>query len=61
MTGLVLAKMDGTAKGGAIFGIREVLPVPVKFLGVGEGLEDLEPFRVEAFVDAILGATGKGT
>ena len=54
VTGLILAKMDGTAKGGAVFGIRSVLPVPVKFLGVGEGLEDLEPFRVESYVDAIL-------
>lgn len=54
VTGLILAKMDGTAKGGAVFGIREVLPVPVKFLGVGEGLEDLEPFAIEAYVDAIL-------
>lgn len=54
VTGLILAKMDGTAKGGALFGIRDVLPVPVKFLGLGEGLEDLEPFRVEPYVDAIL-------
>ena len=54
VTGLILAKMDGTAKGGAVFGIREVMPVPVKFLGTGEGLDDLEAFRVEAFVDAIL-------
>ncbi|MGE3173143.1 MAG: signal recognition particle-docking protein FtsY [Planctomycetota bacterium] len=54
VTGLVLAKMDGTAKGGAVFGIRSVLPVPVKFLGVGEGVEDLETFAVEPFVDAIL-------
>jgi len=54
ITGLILAKMDGTAKGGAVFGIRDVLPVPVKFLGVGEGVEDLEPFRVESYVDAIL-------
>ncbi|MBL9079148.1 MAG: signal recognition particle-docking protein FtsY [Planctomycetes bacterium] len=54
VTGLILAKMDGTAKGGAVFGIRSVLPVPVKFLGLGEGLDDLEPFRVEPFVDAIL-------
>ncbi len=54
VTGLILAKMDGTAKGGAVFGIRSVLPVPVKFVGIGEGLEDLEPFRVEAFVEAIL-------
>jgi fused signal recognition particle receptor len=42
VTGLILAKMDGTAKGGSVFGIREVLPVPVKFLGAGEALEDLE-------------------
>jgi fused signal recognition particle receptor len=54
VTGLILAKMDGTAKGGAVFGIREKLPLPVKYLGVGEGLEDLEPFHSEEFVDAIL-------
>lgn len=54
VSGLILAKMDGTAKGGALFGIRDVLPVPVKFLGLGEGLDDLEPFRVEGYVDAIL-------
>ncbi len=54
VTGLVLSKMDGTAKGGAIFGIRRVLPVPVKFLGTGEGVEDLEVFTVDGFVDAIL-------
>jgi len=54
VTGLILAKMDGTAKGGAVFGIREHLPLPVKYIGVGEGLEDLEPFQPEEFVDAIL-------
>ena len=54
VTGLILAKMDGTAKGGALFGIREVLPVPVKFLGVGEGIDDLEKFVVQDYVDAIL-------
>ena len=54
VSGLILAKMDGTAKGGAVFGIRSVLPVPVKFLGVGEGVEDLEQFAVEPYVDAIL-------
>ncbi len=54
VSGLILAKMDGTAKGGALFGIRDVLPVPVKFLGVGEGIDDLEPFTVQGFVDAIL-------
>ena len=54
VTGLILAKMDGTAKGGAVFGIREKLTIPVKYIGVGEQLEDLEPFSVEGFVDAIL-------
>ena len=54
VSGLILAKMDGTAKGGALFGIRDVLPIPVKFIGVGEGIDDLEPFRVQAFVDALL-------
>ena len=54
VTGLILAKMDGTAKGGAVFGIRSALPVPVKFLGVGEGVDDLEAFAVEPYVDAIL-------
>ena len=54
ISGLILAKMDGTAKGGALFGIRDALPVPVKFLGVGEGIDDLEPFAVQDFVDAIL-------
>ncbi|MCB9877288.1 MAG: signal recognition particle-docking protein FtsY [Planctomycetes bacterium] len=54
VSGLILAKMDGTAKGGALFGIRSVLPVPVKFLGVGEGIDDLEPFVATDYVDAIL-------
>ncbi len=54
VTGLILAKMDGTAKGGAVFGIRKDLPLPVKFIGVGEGIDDLEPFNAEQFVDAIL-------
>ena len=54
ISGLILAKMDGTAKGGALFGIRDQLPVPVKFLGVGEGIDDLEPFSVQGFVKAIL-------
>ncbi len=54
ISGLILAKMDGTAKGGALFGIRDALPVPVKFLGVGEGIDDLEAFVVKDFVEAIL-------
>ena len=54
VTGLVLAKMDGTAKGGFVFGIREAVPLPVKFIGVGESIDDLEPFDAKGFVDAIL-------
>jgi fused signal recognition particle receptor len=53
VTGLFLAKMDGTAKGGAVFGIREELPLPVKFLGVGETVDDIEPFSAAGFVDAL--------
>lgn len=54
LTGLVLAKLDGTAKGGAILGIVEALRVPVHFLGLGEGLEDLAPFSPSAFAAALL-------
>ncbi len=59
VTGMILAKMDGTAKGGAVFGIRRELPLPVKFIGVGEGIEDMEPFAAEDFVDAILSFDGE--
>jgi fused signal recognition particle receptor len=52
-SGIVLAKLDGTAKGGAIFGIKRKLGLPVKFIGVGEKLEDLEPFDPDAYVEAL--------
>jgi fused signal recognition particle receptor len=52
-TGIILAKLDGTAKGGAIFAIKNKLGLPVKFVGVGEKLEDLEPFDPEAYVEAL--------
>jgi fused signal recognition particle receptor len=52
-SGIVLAKLDGTAKGGAIFGIKRKLDLPVKFVGVGEKLEDLEPFDPDAYVEAL--------
>ena len=48
-----LAKRDGTAKGGAIFGIKQKLNLPVKFVGVGEKLEDLEPFDPDGYVEAL--------
>jgi fused signal recognition particle receptor len=53
VTGLVLTKLDGTAKGGVIAALAKRRPLPVRFIGVGEGLEDLQPFRVDEFVDAL--------
>lgn len=52
-TGIILAKLDGSAKGGAIFGIKQKLDLPVKFVGVGEQLDDLEPFDPDTFVEAL--------
>lgn len=52
-TGIILAKLDGTAKGGAIFAIKRKLNLPVKFIGVGEKLEDLEPFDPDTFIEAL--------
>ncbi|MBI2922925.1 MAG: signal recognition particle-docking protein FtsY [Planctomycetes bacterium] len=54
VTGLVLAKLDGTAKGGVVVAIEEQLRLPVKFVGVGEKLEDLEVFDPDSFVEALL-------
>ncbi|WP_026917639.1 signal recognition particle-docking protein FtsY [Gordonia shandongensis] len=54
LTGVVLTKLDGTAKGGIVFRIQEELGVPVKLVGLGEGADDLAPFEPEAFVDALL-------
>jgi fused signal recognition particle receptor len=52
-SGIILTKLDGTAKGGAIFAIKKRLALPVKYIGVGEKLEDLQPFDPEAYVDAL--------
>jgi fused signal recognition particle receptor len=52
-SGIILSKLDGTAKGGAIFAIKQKLDLPVKFIGVGEKLEDLEPFDPDAYVEAL--------
>ena len=54
ITGVVLTKLDGTAKGGIVFQVQEELGVPVKLVGLGEGADDLAPFEVESFVDALL-------
>ncbi len=55
VTGLILTKLDGTAKGGVIAAIAKAHPIPVRFIGVGEGLDDLRPFIAEDFVAALLG------
>jgi len=53
ITGLILTKLDGTAKGGVVFQIVNKFKIPVKFIGVGEGIEDLQPFNSEDFINAI--------
>ena len=55
ITGIVLTKLDGTAKGGIVVAVQRELGVPVKLVGLGEGLDDLAPFEPATFVDAILG------
>jgi fused signal recognition particle receptor len=54
VTGLVLTKLDGTAKGGVIAAIARAYKIPVRFIGVGEAVDDLQPFSAEEFVDALL-------
>ncbi len=56
VTGIVLTKLDGTARGGVAIAVEQELGIPVKYIGVGEGVEDLIPFEPEAFVDALLGS-----
>jgi fused signal recognition particle receptor len=56
VTGIVLTKLDGTARGGIVVAIERDLGIPVKFVGVGEGVEDLIAFDPEAFVDSLLDA-----
>jgi len=55
VTGIVLTKLDGTAKGGIVIAVQRQLGVPVKLVGLGEGADDLAPFEVDVFVDALLG------
>ena len=54
VTGVVLTKLDGTAKGGITFAIAHKLGIPIRYIGVGEGIDDLRPFDAEAFVDSLL-------
>jgi len=54
VTGIILTKLDGTAKGGAVLRVQSELGLPVRWIGVGEGVDDLEPFDRERFVERIL-------
>jgi fused signal recognition particle receptor len=53
ITGIVLTKLDGTAKGGIVIAIKNELSIPVKFIGVGEGIDDLQPFNAKEFIEGI--------
>jgi len=55
LTGLVITKLDGTAKGGVLAAIARTRPIPVYFIGIGEKIEDLQPFKADEFVEALLG------
>lgn len=54
VTGLVLSKLDGTAKGGVIAAIAEARPIPIRYIGIGEGIDDLRPFIANEFIDAMI-------
>jgi fused signal recognition particle receptor len=53
LTGIALTKLDGTAKGGVIFALANQLGLPIRFIGVGEAIEDLQDFDAQTFVDAL--------
>ena len=55
LTGIVLTKLDGTARGGIVVAIHRILQIPIQWVGLGEGLEDLVPFDPQAFVEGMLG------
>ena len=55
LTGLTITKLDGTAKGGVLLAIARRLALPVRFIGIGEGIDDLLPFDAKAYVDALVG------
>ena len=60
VSGIALTKLDGTAKGGIIFALSKKLGIPVRFIGVGEGIDDLQPFEANAFIEALFGESHKG-
>jgi len=56
ITGIALTKLDGTAKGGVVFAIGEQIKRPIRYIGIGEGVEDLRPFNAREFVNALFSA-----
>jgi len=61
VTGLCLTKLDGTAKGGVIFAIARKLGLPIRFIGIGESVDDLRPFQAEQFIKALFAGDDSGT
>ena len=55
VTAMAVTKLDGTAKGGVVIGISDQFKIPVKYIGLGEGIEDLQVFRKKEFVDSLFG------
>jgi fused signal recognition particle receptor len=60
LTGITVTKLDGSAKGGILLAIANALHVPVRYIGIGESAEDMQPFVATEFVDALLASSGKG-
>ena len=61
LTGMTLTKLDGTAKGGIVFAMAETLNIPIRFIGIGESIEDLQPFDATEFIDALFDASTETT
>ena len=59
VTGLILTKLDGTSKGGVVVRIAKELNIPLRYIGVGEQIEDLRPFRAGEFVEALFAPNGR--
>ncbi|MGH8475033.1 MAG: signal recognition particle-docking protein FtsY, partial [Methylococcales bacterium] len=53
LTGIALTKLDGTAKGGMIFALAKRFGIPIRYIGIGEGIDDLQDFNAESFIDAL--------
>jgi fused signal recognition particle receptor len=61
VTGVALTKLDGTAKGGVVLAVKKSLDIPIKLIGIGEGIDDLRPFNAREFVDALFERDTKST